>query len=256
MKKYLFICLIFIAFACESSLDHESVLIQKTDNLIVVLSNNWETPNVAIYLLTNSPKGFVASHPSVEGVIGKKGMGIGLGLHSPALFQMASTKNNSLPQKKEGDKKSPAGIFKIGRIMGFADSLPFLSELHYQQILSSTHAVDDVSSEYYNVIVDSNTFEPTYKQYYTSFENMSQMQAAYKWMFEILHNQARIPGAGSNIFFHIKNADGSGTGGCTAVSEQDLLRIMQFIDSNTLILQLPRNIYQSVYTDLKLPQLN
>jgi L,D-peptidoglycan transpeptidase YkuD (ErfK/YbiS/YcfS/YnhG family) len=44
-----------------------------------------------------------------------------------------------------------------------------------------------------------------------------------------------IPGKGSCIFIHIARPTYSPTGGCVALSQEDLLEILKTVDKNTLV---------------------
>ena len=259
-KNYnkIFICaaIQLLMLSCTDKLSYEKELIGNSSNIVLVVSENWNDSLAQVYLLSRSDMGYKKASESMNGIIGKKGLGIGIGEHTDASFQQFKNVDENIPIKKEGDKKSPAGIFKIGKIMGFADSLPFSSDLEYKKITQGLHAVDDSDSEYYNQIVNANLLKPLFHDYYNSYEDMFHLQHAYDWLFEIKHNSERIPEKGSNIFFHIRNVNGSGTAGCTAVNRDDLLQILKFIDKQTLVIQLPEEIYQKVHKELNLPLIN
>ena len=88
----------------------------------------------------------------IDVVVGRKGLAWGRGLHK------VSPQNK--PNKKEGDKCSPAGIFNLTYAVGFAhlDSLIDV-KLPYFQITESIYCIDDVNSKYYNEIVDIDTMK-------------------------------------------------------------------------------------------------
>jgi L,D-peptidoglycan transpeptidase YkuD (ErfK/YbiS/YcfS/YnhG family) len=92
-------------------------------------------------------------------------------------------------------------------------------------------------------MVDTNDFTPTFKDCYNSYEDLRFMVEVYQWLFVINHNPQSIRGKGSNIYFHIRRSNGTGTGGCTAVKEKDILKIIEWLSDSTLILQLPKNVY-------------
>nr|WP_231138717.1 hypothetical protein [Francisella orientalis] len=58
-------------------------------------------------------------------------------------------------KKKEGDSKSPAGIFDIDKTFGFAN----ISAVEYVRLKTGIECVDDSNSKYYNQIVNSNLID-------------------------------------------------------------------------------------------------
>lgn len=120
-------------------------------------------------------------------------------------------------QKTEGDKATPAGLYPIREA--------FFQELRPQTGLSSfgitdqTYWVDDPDSSYYNRRVEG-------KGDWASAEKMADY-AAYRYGFVVGYNEARVPGAGSAIFFHV--GDGP-TAGCIAAEEAAVLCCLSLLD--------------------------
>ncbi len=114
------------------------------------------------------------------------------------------------PVKKEGDKKAPAGAFKINLAFGFSPSSDSPFNFPYLAITPSIICVDDVKSQHYGKIVD--TSEVT--KDWNSAELMSEIPA-YKKGFVVDYNtDGKMLGAGSCIFIHIKGEPNSnGTAG-------------------------------------------
>jgi D-alanyl-D-alanine dipeptidase len=78
----------------------------------------------------------------------------------------------------------------------------------------------------------------------------------YKWGMNIEQNFPAVkPYCGSCIFFHIWRKPGSGTEGCTAMAEEDLLALMSWADpaQHPLVVQLPTEIYEKVRKEWDLP---
>src|SRR2546423_666179 len=130
-------------------------------------------------------------------VLGENGLSWGIGLH-PSVNGV---------QKKEGDGKSPAGIFSLGKVFGFAqpNEMTHLN-MEYLQITPSTEAVDDPNSHYYNCIVEKNETSD-----WTSSEKMYN-QPLYVLGCVVNHNFPNpIAGSGSAIFLHLWENQNSGT---------------------------------------------
>src|SRR4051794_3385468 len=63
--------------------------------------------------------------------------------------------SNTMPVKKEGDGKSPAGIFKLGEVFSYH----LLNNLHmpFVQVDTSFYCVDDANAAYYNTLIVKDT---------------------------------------------------------------------------------------------------
>lgn len=84
-------------------------------------------------------------------VVGKNGMGWGVGAIAT---DDPEVRCPSDPIKKEGDGRTPAGVFTLGTVFGYASRpLPGL-KMPYLSLTPSIECVDDVDSKYYNRIVD------------------------------------------------------------------------------------------------------
>jgi D-alanyl-D-alanine dipeptidase len=163
--------------------------------------------------------------------VGRKGMAWGSGLHpEPANL------------KKEGDGKSPAGVFSLGTAFGFT---PFQDlKLPYLLIKEGIQAVDDPRSRYYNTIVEAMQTEDID---WKSAEIMTAYPDLYKWGIVVNHNVSpTIPQDGSCIFIHVWQGNGEGTAGCTTMAEKDLCEILTWLDPSKvpLLIQFPRFIYE------------
>lgn len=124
------------------------------------------------------------------------------------------------PVKKEGDKRSPVGVFKLGTRFGFAAS----SSTHYLQILPSTECVDDPRSRHYNRIVDARKVQKDWR----SSEKMRRI-SVYEHGIHILYNPKQVKSAGSCIFLHYWESALTGTAGCGAMNPPDMLKLHEWL---------------------------
>jgi hypothetical protein len=173
-------------------------------------------------------------------VVGQKGMGWGIGV-IPG--DGAKIRLDSDPVKREGDGKSPAGIFGLGTAFGDASQpLPGL-KTPYLQLTPSIECVDDSNSKYYNRVVDRSTVDPDWK----SSEHMLSVGEAYRWGIVVGHNggdmmaNPPLPGRGSCVFLHIWSGSTRGTAGCTAMPQDQLETLLTWLDPTRkpLLVQLP-----------------
>jgi len=251
-SKLIFFLFILMFFNACAEKNRETNILANTNKVILLLTKGWDTKEASIFLLEKQEKQWLFYDKIIPAVIGRKGLGVGLGLHD----SIPNFDFSSYPQKIEGDGKSPAGIFSISQIYGYDSTLFCQSNMKYTQITSSHHAVDDTSSEFYNQIVDTSKLEKYYTNYYNSFENLIQMSYYYEWFFRIDHNMNNEKSKGSLIFFHVIDKNREGSAGCTTVLRQDLMEILQWADSKTLIIQLPTEVYTKINKQLGLPNIN
>lgn len=153
-------------------------------------------------------------------------------------------KSGLLPQsgavtKKEGDGKSPAGIFKLGPVFSYnkIDKI----KMPFQQVDTTDICVDDAGSIYYNRLIDVDTL--AYKDW-NSFEYMHRNDALYEYGVWVQYNSDKIfAGKGSCIFLHVWNNNSTPTSGCTAMSKENMIKIIHWLDArkNPVLVQVVDN---------------
>ncbi len=132
--------------------------------------------------------------------------------------------------KKEGDGKTPSGLYRIGLAFGYKDQAD--THLKYQKMTKEDIWIDDEKSPDYNRLVKT----PTKAK---SFELMRRGDDAYKLGAVIEYNTMPvIAGKGSAIFLHIWSGKGKPTDGCIAASEGNMGIVFRWLDqkANPLIL--------------------
>ena len=121
--------------------------------------------------------------------------------------------------KKEGDLKTPAGLYSIGETFG---TQRMALKMDYKYITSRDKFIDDTHSQQYNMWVTGDTSAK-------SFEVMQ--IPSYKMGAVINYNvQPTKAGAGSAIFIHIWKSRITPTHGCIAVNEKNMLEILYWLD--------------------------
>ena len=179
--------------------------------------------------------------------IGKTGVAWGRGVHGDGV-----PAGRSGPLKQEGDGKSPAGLFAIGRVFGYAAQAPAGTKARYVAVDEGWRCVDDPTSAHYTQIVDQRTVTPDW----ASAEVMRRDDVLYTWVVEVRHNPAAVPGGGSCIFLHVWDGPGDTTVGCTAMSEPLIRALIPLIDpaARPLVAILPRAEYDALAADWSLPR--
>lgn len=154
-------------------------------------------------------------------MVGRAGSAWGIGLHP----QVAEG-----PQKREGDGRAPAGIFRLGTAFGYAPDAT--TAWPYQPMQASDYCVDVSDSPLYNRIVDASAVgdaavagstEPMRRDLHADGDQR------YRWGLVIDHNPAHRAGAGSCIFAHLWKAPGETTAGCTAMAEPAMQQLLGWL---------------------------
>lgn len=124
--------------------------------------------------------------------------------------------------KREGDGKTPSGIYALGDAFGYADQID--TRLRYRRSGPDNFWVDDVESPNYNQWVHGN---PNAK----SFEKMHRDDWLYKAGMVVEYNTAPVvKGAGSAIFLHVWRSPNKPTAGCVAMEEANILAVLHWLD--------------------------
>jgi L,D-peptidoglycan transpeptidase YkuD (ErfK/YbiS/YcfS/YnhG family) len=156
--------------------------------------------------------------------------------------------------KKEGDGKSPAGMFPLTFAFGRPDK-PGDVKLSYTKLENYTECVDDVSSTHYNKLVDRlkvGNFD------WKSSEKMLEVGPEYDLGLFVAHNSYPVrSGDGSCIFLHVWKDATTGTLGCTAMRREDLQKILAWADptKTPYLVQLTKADHRKYQKSWKLPKL-
>ena len=185
-------------------------------------------------------------------VVGRTGLAWGAGFDRFA----ARGSPTAGPRKREGDGRSPAGVFPLGRAFGFApaDSVRWV-RIPYLPLTAASDCVDDTSSVHYNEIVDRKAVP---RIDWVSAEHMRQI-VGYRLGVIIRYNAAPpIRARGSCIFFHVWSGPRSTTAGCTALDAGELRRLVAWLDpgAHPVVVQLPVAVYSGLRDRWRLPPLD
>ena len=144
-------------------------------------------------------------------------------------YKCAIGKNGITNNKIEGDKCTPSGIYSIEKIYYREDRLS-MPKLDFQTIPINKNSgwCDDIRSTYYNKFIK---FPFSYNA-----EFLYREDDIYNIICIINYNtNPIIKNKGSAIFLHVANIDYSGTAGCLALKQNDLIELLQNIDLDTKI---------------------
>jgi L,D-peptidoglycan transpeptidase YkuD (ErfK/YbiS/YcfS/YnhG family) len=219
------------ALASAQAAAHHSDPLARSTQVVVVTTPDWNTVGGQLqpFERANVHAPWHPVGPPIAIVVGRNGLGWGLGVVPTDTPQVRASAD---PVKKEGDIRSPAGIFALGTAFGYAAQPPDGLKLPYLQLTPTIECVDDPASQRYNRIVNRAEVTPDWK----SSEHMRDAGTAYVWGVLIDHNgtvpgsEPPIPQGGSCVFLHIWQGDGSGTSGCTAIDQRKLETLMTWLD--------------------------
>ncbi len=175
-------------------------------------------------------------------VVGRNGMAWGRGLHGDAM--------DDGPIKKEGDGRSPAGIFRLSSAFGYAAAGDL--KLPYVRATPTLECVDDVKSAHYNRVLDRTSVA---RPDWTSSEQMRRQDDQYRLGVVVDHNTKREAGCGSCIFLHIWAGANKRTAGCTAMEAAKMEAILRWLDAKRrpMLVQLPQAEFERLQKAWSLP---
>jgi len=214
--------------------------------LVTVVSDDWDRFRVVLRRYERLPgQAWEPVGPAIDAVIGREGYGWGRGVHGGG-----APAGRPGPVKREGDGRSPAGVFDIGTVYGYDTAREGVSQL-YVQATPELRCVDDPESRHYNRIVSTANTAADWR----SAEHMRRRDELYSTAIAVEHNtQTTKPGAGSCIFIHVWKGPDSGMTGCTAMPIDTLEAFARWLEPNAAVLvALPRSEYNALQRRWGLP---
>jgi L,D-peptidoglycan transpeptidase YkuD (ErfK/YbiS/YcfS/YnhG family) len=214
--------------------------------LIIVVAKDWNDIHAKLYAFEKRNNVWHLQF-SFAAVVGERGMAMGEGV--------AEISITDAPQKREGDLKSPAGIFLLGPAFGYAAKTETnWMHIAYVRATDTLVCIDDPRSQVYNELIKSDTINNDWN----SHEDMHRKDHDYEWGLFVQHNHHPVKsGMGSCIFLHIWDGAEKGTAGCTAMEENNILKLLHWIraDKGPTLVQLPEAVYKKIQPDFLLPDL-
>jgi L,D-peptidoglycan transpeptidase YkuD (ErfK/YbiS/YcfS/YnhG family) len=132
-------------------------------------------------------------------------------------------------KKREGDKITPKGKFKIQTILYRKDRIsPFRSKITKLPIAKNMGWCDDPKSKKYNKLIKlpfKGSAEKLYKE-----DNSYDIILVLNYNFNPIRK-----GKGSAIFIHVAKKNYKSTLGCIAVSKRNLKKIIRKINKSTIV---------------------
>lgn len=126
-------------------------------------------------------------------------------------------------EKREGDGRTPSGLYRLGTAFGYAEFID--TRMPYSQAMEDDLWIDDPKASDYNRWVRQRETRAA------SYEKMKREDDLYKYGIVIEYNtDPIIKDYGSAIFLHVWAGSRSATAGCVAVSEENILKILGWLN--------------------------
>ena len=215
MKSFLILILLFtFAFSKEpdqlTELDidiSKFEIASKTDQIMLVIPSNYSTSIATFYFYVKKENKWNQRFET-RAHIGKNGLG----------------------KEKEGDLKTPVGVFKFNRYFGIEENPG--TNLPYVKVNESHYWDGDSKSKNYNTLVNNET----YTDFDTSLsEHIIDYKPGYEYAMNINYNEEQTPYKGSAIFLHCFTYNNF-THGCVAIDKDILKSIYKEINKDCHII--------------------
>ena len=138
---------------------------------------------------------------------------------------------NGPGKQSEGDTKTPLGTWTIGEAYGINDDPG--SRVPYTKVDDDMYwcATGSNSKKYNTLIKRSDDPDADYSE----DEHIIEYTGVYNYLLDLGYNRAGAPYAGNAIFLHCWRGEDKPTGGCVAVSENDMIKILQIVIPGTSV---------------------
>lgn len=197
-----------------------AVIPPETTQAIIGIAEGWDSSHASISLVEKEGGRWRRVLGPVPARLGSRGLVWGLGLHP---------NGRAATIKKEGDGRSPAGVFALGGVWTTQNDLRLDRAIPVVRVCERDLWVSDLNSPSYNCYV---RLDHPAASAWEKKEQMHLNDAAHSIKMLIRHNTSEtkgrpVRGAGSSIFFHIWRQGGAyPTAGCTAMAEVNLRAIL------------------------------
>jgi L,D-peptidoglycan transpeptidase YkuD (ErfK/YbiS/YcfS/YnhG family) len=233
-RQWVSMSALLLATGCaHAPVSHATLPWNSARQLVLVTTTDWNVDHGLLRRYVRSVSGWRLVGPPQPVMVGRTGIAWGIGLH-PAQADG--------PQKREGDGRSPAGVFAIGEAFGYGPAA--VTALPYEPMQATDYCVDVSGSPLYNRIVDARSVgeqavagatEPMRRDLHADGDQR------YRLGFVIRHNDAGVAMGGSCIFAHIWKSPQDATSGCTAMAPTSMGPLLSWLrpDAEPIFVLLP-----------------
>ena len=222
---------------------------QGAGQLVLVVTDDWDADHGTLRHYERRQQAWHQVGTAQPVMVGRDGAAWGIGLHAGG---------HRGPVKREGDGRSPAGVFAIGPAFGYAASSA--TALPYLPMQRTNYCVDASGSALYNRIVDARVVgadavaqstEPMRRDLHADGDQR------YRLGFVVEHNTQARPMAVSCIFAHLWQAPGVATSGCTAMQPAAMAALLAWLrpERHPVFVLLPAGEYRKLQHAWRLPRI-
>lgn len=234
---------VWAAVLRSAGASEEASWLRGCGQIVLVETEGWENAEGLLFLYERESGGW-RELGRMPATVGRAGMGIGIGLHPAGLPG---------PIKEEGDRRAPAGVFRIEFAFGAQRLDP--PRFPYRRTGVDDLWVDDPASACYNrwVVAGDRSIRPDWR----SAEVLRRRDGLYDYALSIGHNRGPVvPGRGSAIFLHAWSGPGRPTIGCTAVAKERVRELIEWLDAERrpVLVQGPRELLPSLGLPWEIPR--
>ncbi len=138
---------------------------------------------------------------------------------------------NGAGKQSEGDVKTPLGTWEIGEAYGIKDDPG--SRLPFTKITDDMYwCASGTNGKKYNSLLYKSK-DPDND--YSEDEHLMDYPIRYAYLLDLGYNKACAPYAGNAIFLHCWKDPEYPTGGCVAVSEESMVKILRTVTPGTTV---------------------
>lgn len=225
--------------------------LRAADFLLLVIARDWAASagHLQAFRRVAGDVRWLAAEAPLAVSLGRAGLAPGFGL--------TGDWGSAPPPKREGDGRSPAGLFPVNGLFGYAqpnDAPERPGGLPYWHATPDLKCIDDPASRYYNQIVDQRQVG---RIDWMSGEDMRREDGRYEFGAIVGCNcDPVVAGAGSCIFLHVWAGAGVPTAGCTAMARTDMLRVVGGLAGtrSPVLVQLPAAVFRDLRDPWGLPE--
>jgi L,D-peptidoglycan transpeptidase YkuD (ErfK/YbiS/YcfS/YnhG family) len=229
--------------------DDEAMRWRQSIQMVLVVAPDWNADHGTLRAFERTGTGWHPVGGAQPVMLGRSGSAWGLGLND--------VRANG-PSKREGDGRSPAGVFTIGEAFGYAPAAS--TALAYTPMQASSYCVDVSGSPLYNRIVDAivvgdaavaGATEPMRRDLHADGDQR------YRLGFVIEHNTQQVAMGGSCIFAHLWKSPSDPTTGCTAMDPAAMDALLGWLrpGDHPVFVLLPQSQYEALRAAWDLPQI-
>ena len=138
---------------------------------------------------------------------------------------------NGPGKQSEGDTKTPLGTWEIGEAYGLKEDPG--SNVPYTQITDDMYwcATGSNGKKYNQLLYGKDDPDNDYSE----DEHLADYPIRYAYLLDMGYNKACAPYAGNAIFLHCWKDENTPTGGCVAISEENMVRVLTTVTPGTSV---------------------